>query len=329
MSKPKIILLFILISNYILAQFDTSYVYITKNKFSTNGIFEFYNTSLKIKPNSDFNQNNAVDSIIDASQQLKSKNNIYVGFGLTFYHIGISLSFSLPYTNIPELKDLPSVSFTGGYSVKKFYAEVHYRNYKGFQEQIFSVQSDSVYEKYKIIKNLEYEYINGILYYFFSGQYNYDAAFKNYNIQKKSAYTPYVAVNAGYIGLDGSFDNVYSNNQKTDVYIDNYNINANLGIAGTFVFKKYYASVLGHIGLSVNKIYSNEKTPVIKPLPSLEVKSAIGYNSNFFFASFNFLYNNNIIYLEPNKIGVNNFYFAIKAGLKFNSKHLGKIGKYL
>jgi len=331
--KLKILVL-VIISNFIYAQFDTNYVYITRKKFTTNGMFEFFNTNLKIKPYDeyyDYIQN--LDSIYDVEQRFKSRNSIYLGFGVTFYRIGFSLTFLLPYSDIPELKQAPSISFMGGYSLKKFYAEFRYRNYYGFQEQRFITKEDTSYERHNLVKNTSYRQMTGILYYFFSDKYNYDAAYKNYNIQKKSTLTPYLSVGAGYVNLNGVFDDLYSPvTQKLTFNIEDYSVKTGIGIAGTVVYKHLYFSALGHFGASFNQNYIDRNgkfDKIFKIFPSLEVKAAAGINNQKYFISINYTYSNDIIYLNPSKIGVNNFYFSIKAGIKLNSILLGKARHYL
>ena len=329
MKKIITILFLIIVSNVIFAQFDSTYVQITRKKFIVSPLYEFYKSRYRIR-NVVYDNDEAYKEV---EQTYSSKSNIYLGVGFSFYRIGFSVSFLLPYSNVPELKNTKSFSFMGGYSVKKFYGELRYRSYSGFEKDIYTYTNDTVIADYTINKDIHFQQLGGMLYYFSSKKYNYDANYKNYNIQKKSAITPLFIGGVNYFDIKGEFEIIDS--LKTEFVnreINVFSIKVGGGLAGTLVYHKFYATVLSYLGTSLNSNRIKEDNNLetyTKIYPSFEFRSSLGYNSNGFIAAFTFAYDNDLIYFKPNKIGINNFYMSVKIGYKFNSKHLGRIGKYL
>lgn len=321
------IFVLLFISNIALAQFDSTYVHITRKKFVITPIFEFYKSRYRIKTVVNDNNYKQIE------QTYSSKNNIYLGLGVSFYRIGITVAYLLPYSNVPELKNTKSFSFMGGYSVKKFYGEFRYRSYSGFEKDVYTYTEDSVSSDYTINKDIKFQQLGALVYYFSSKKYNYDANYKNYNIQKKSAITPLFIGGVNYFDINGKFDISDSIQTKTvDREIQVFSIKTGGGIAATLVYHKFYVTALSYIGASINNnkiTNSNTSETYNKVYPSFEFRTAIGYNSNGVIASFAFTYDNDLIYLNPSKIGINNFYMSVKLGYKFNSKYLGKAQKYL
>jgi len=329
MKKIITILFLIIVSNIVFAQFDSTFVHITRKKFVITPLYEFYKSRYRIRNVI----NNNDKSYKEVEQTYSSKNNVYLGLGVSFYRIGFTIAFLLPYSNVPELKNTKSFSFMGGYSVKKLYAELRYRNYNGFEKDVYTYTNDTVIADYTINRDLNFQQVGGMLYYFSSKKYNYDANYKNYNIQKKSAITPLIIGGANYFNIKGEFEIIDSTNAKIVTReIDVFSLKTGGGLAGTLVFHKFYATVLSYIGASINnnKITENKNSETYtKMYPSFEFRSSFGYNSNGLIAAFTFTYDNDLIYFKPAKIGINNFYMNIKIGYKFNSKYLGRAKEYL
>jgi len=316
------------LTNILLAQFDTNFVHITKDKFSFNPLFEFYKSSYRIKDFGEDHQN--IENEVD--KNYTSKNNLYLGFGLTFYRIGIAIAFQLPYSNIPELKEIKSFSFIGGYSLRKFYGELRYRNYYGLEEKTIIYTKDTVLEQTNIRQNINFQQLGGTLYYFTSKKYNYDANFKNYNIQKKSAISPVIISAFNYYKLKGKFEDIDSSAIIIDNLLQVFSLKFAVGVAGSLVYKSFYASLVSNFGIAINKDkftdYHQSETS-LKAFPSLEFKASVGYNTNRYFFSFTFIYDNDLLYFYPYKIGINNYFMNFKLAYKFDSKYLGKAAKYL
>lgn len=328
MRTRVLFILFFISAKILSAQFDTNFVHITKNRFSVSPLFEFYKSSYRVKSNGE--EQNELEENIDKS--FTSKNNLYLGFGLTFYRIGIAVTFQLPYSNIPELKKMKSFSFVGGYSFKRLYGELRYRNYKGLEEQTITYTEDSVLENTRIRQNIHFQQIGGALYYFTSKKYNYDANFKNYNIQKKSAISPVFVSGLNYYELKGKFEDIDSVAIIIDNFLKVFSFKLTGGLAGSIVYKSFYASMVSNIGIAVNRdryIDSETDETSIKTFPSLEIRASFGYNSDKFFASVSYIYDNDLLYFYPYKIGINNYFMNFKLGYKFDSKYLGKAAKYL
>ena len=330
MKRKTTIFLLLILSNFVFAQFDTNYVHITKRKFVVTPIYEFYKSR--------YNINNVVldndSSYKEVEQTYSSKNNIYLGIGISFYRIGFSITFLLPYTNNPELENSKSISFMGGYSVKKFYGELGYRYHRGFEKDVYTFTDDSTIVDSTIIStDIHFQQLSGVLYYFPSKKYNYDANYKNYNIQKKSAISPLFIAGIGYFNTKGIFEIIDSTHtQKEYRELRTFAIKTGGGIAGTLIFHKFYATVLSYIGASLNNNRINDginSETYTKVYPTLQFRTSFGYNSNRLIAAFTFNYDNDLIYLKPSIIGINNFYMGIKIGYKFSYKHLGKVSKYL
>jgi hypothetical protein len=317
-------------SNIVLAQFDTNYVHITKRKFLVTPIYEFYKSRYNIY-NVIFDNDTSYKEV---EQSYSSKNNVYLGIGFSFYKIGFSLTFLLPYTNVPELENTKSLSFMGGYSIKRFYTELRYRNHKGFEKDVYTYTDDSTIVGSTVIrKDVHFQQLGGILYYFPSKKYNYDANYKNYNIQKKSAISPLFIIGINYFNTKGYFEIIDSVGTKAEFRnVQTLSFKTGTGVAGTVVFHKFYATILSFLGASIsnNRITNNSDTKIYtKIYPALEFRTSLGYNSNRFVASFIFTYENDQVFLNPGVIGINNFYMGAKVGYKFSYKYLGKASKYL
>ena len=325
-----IILIFILFPSIAKAQFDTTYVHLTKHKFSVAPLFEYYKSKMNvIKFAPDLEHLNET-----SGKSFSGKSNLYLGIGVSFKRLGFSLSFKLPYTDIPELKESSSMSFIGGYSYRKFYAELNFISYDGFLEKTYSLDGDNPFEESKISLHNKYSQIGGELYYFSAKKYNYDANFKNYNIQKKSAISPVGLVGIKYYKLFSSAD--YTDT-LTEVALNRtaqvYSARLGAGLAGSLVYKeRWYISAIGILGYGINRnqISGGEhKDPTISTLPSAEVNVSMGYNYHKFFVTMVYVFNNDYIYFYDNKIAVNNHFISLRFGYRFNSKFLGKAEKYL
>lgn len=304
-------------------------MHITKDRFAISPIFEHYKTLYRIKE--------FAPELIEFSDGMErnfsSKRDLYVGFGLTFYRIGIAISFKLPYSDIPELKESKSFNFIGGYSLKKFYGEFRFRNHDGLRQETFTYTKDTVIEEATILQNTHFRQIGGVLYYFSGEKYNYDANFKNYNVQKKSAISPVFIGGFNYYNMNGKFEEIdTSNTVLINHSVNIYSVKLAAGLAASLVYKKLYLSVISNLGIALNKnrlLFNNKAENRIDYFPSLEIKSSLGYNTNTYFASVSFIYDNDLIYFYSNKIGVNNYYLSVKVGYKLDSKYLGKAAKYL
>lgn len=332
MKKFKLILLLTIVfsSNYVIAQFDTNYVYLTKDRFIVTPIFEFYKTTFKIFENKNSDIKVSKDYV---ERSFSTKNNLYLGFGLSFYRLGFSVSFLLPHSNIPELKKSKSISFVGGYSLKKLYGEVRLREYEAFQEQVITYKDDSISSVLTINSDNDYFQLGGALYYFTADKFNYDANFKNYNIQKKSAISPLIFTNINYYKIRANLT-LEDSTVKTPAIETAKIISAKFGggLSAVYVYKSLYIALLGNVGVSFkdNQVSNNfffDSSNSVHPY--FEFKTSLGYNSNKYIAAFTFSYDNDFIYLKPNKVGLNNFYMNFKIGYKFDSKYLGKAAKFL
>ena len=140
MKKINFILVIgiVLLSKISFSQHDTNYVHLTKDRFIVTPIFEFYKTVFNLinteRPN--LEDENFVE------KSFSTKNNLYLGVGLSFYRLGVSISFLLPHSNVSGLEKSESFSFVGGYSLKKLYGELRLRKYSGFQEQVLTYRKD-------------------------------------------------------------------------------------------------------------------------------------------------------------------------------------------
>jgi len=315
-------ILFVLASS-VFAQFDTNYVHKTKNQFMVYPLLESANTTMYYDYT---NKDNSVTSLTYTSRDFNS-----LGFGASFYRLGFSLSFELPSTNIPELKDHKAFNFKGGYSYRRLYGEMKIRSYNGVEEHI--VNSDSNYSATKIRLDIKMRQYGIQVYYFFARKYNYDANFKNYNIQKKSAVSPYLNMGTNYYFTTGDYllsDSTYKSTFITK--FENYSLRIMPGFSFSLVHKNFYFASMGGIGLSLNRNYlrfnkNSEDNWSISPI--YEFNSSIGYSNTSWFItlvlSFEF---DNVVY-GTEHLGAVHKLLSFKVGKRFNSKYLGKIGKYL
>jgi len=251
---------------------------------------------------------------------------------MSFFRFGFALSFKLPYSNIPELKKSKAFSFSGGYSYKKFYGELKLKNYEGLQQETVNYTEDSTITRINIKENVETKQTGVMLYYIASDKYNFDANFKNYNSQKKSAISFITGGGYNYYSFLGKLDLVENTNSESinlEKNIQIYTLRLMPGIAGSLVYHNFYFSVFSLFGGAYNYNILDNSTIRHSIAPSFELRSVLGYNNKNFFCSVNFNYDYDLVRLRENRLGVNNYMVNFKLGIKLNSKYLGKVGKYL
>jgi len=317
----------IMLSTFVLkAQFDTTFVHITKNQFMVYPMAESAYMELHFK---NINNNDKLNS-----STLTSRNTTSVGFGMSFYHVGFSFLFQLPVTNIPDLENSTAFSFAGGYSYHRFYGEMRYRDYKGFQKS--EVIHDSIKGDVQIRKDIHFRQLGATLYYFFSRKYNFDASYKNYNVQKKSAATFLLLGGVNKYGITGKYLFSDSLHYATSIpfvrEMDVWAYKFAPGGAFTLNYKGIYLSSAVALGISYNAstMYGDEKKEKVKTwAPVFEARAVLGYNSTKWFASLSLNIENDYFFYDRIDLSVANVYLNLKAGYKFNSKYLGKLGKYL
>ncbi len=317
-------LLFIALN--VFSQFDTNYVFLTKNKFSVYPLFESSTSYFYY----DFtNKNN--DKQYFLSYRPRTYNSL--GIGASFYRFGFSLTFELPNNSEPELNKYKAFSFKGGYSYKRFFGELRIRNYNGVIENV--TYYNSIVDVRKVRKDIKITQYGANLYFFTSKKYNFDANFKNYNIQKKSAISPFVNIGPNFYSIKGDYllsDSLGTNNNKIVTEIRSSSVRILPGIAFSIVYRSFYFSTLASFGVGFNKnlLRFNDNTDSkYSAMPVLEAGSSIGYSNEDFFITA-------MISLESDRYEHDNSYmgsahvlYNIKVGKKFNIKYLGKIGKYL
>ena len=320
-SQITLIALCLFVSSKYYAQFDTSFVHLTNNQFSVTNIYDAYSSQLTIStPKNSVNIKNA---------NFKSRENHYVGLGFSFYRIGFSYSYLINFSNTPELKKDKAYNFIGGYSFKKFYGEMRIRKYNSFQKKKYEFNSNNIETELTVSDNKFFQ-IGAEFYYFTSKKYNFDASFKNYNIQKKSTVSPFIN-----IGLDVyKIDAIYAVNNTFETRnigkVVSYEVGG--GLAGTLVYNFLYLAVLSDVGMAINHNSSTlriKKEIAYNIEPYILLKASAGYNSNRVIATVSLIYDEEFIDFETEKIDIKNYYIGFKFGYKFGSKILGKLGKYL
>jgi len=323
---------FVLLSSFLIsvllayAQFDTNYVHLTKNQFSVYPMAESAYMQLSFRD---------LDITKGAySSTLTSRNVTSIGFGMSFYRIGFSLSFQIPHSNIPGLKDAKAFSFAGGYSFQRLYGELRYRDYQGFQKT--DIIHDSINGEIELRKDIHLRQLGVALNYFFSKKYNFDANFKNYNVQRKSAVSLLVLAGANRFDINGKYLFVDSLGYVSDVELvkefDVYSFKFAPGAAFSLTYKGFYISSLLAIGATYNKsnLYGNNlHQKVTTWAPVIEARAVSGYNTTKWFTSVSLNIENDYFFYDIVDLSVLNVFFNFKVGYKFNSKYLGKVGKYL
>ena len=326
--KHKILLLFILFGLSTSAQFDSSYVSLTKNKFSVYPLSELHSTQFKLNFNNDFK-----DLSDNVSIRYKAQNGLYIGFGMSFYRLGIAISFKLPYTNIPDLKYSTAFSFAGGYSYRKFYGEFKTKHYQGLQKETIQYtdtdDDDNKSSVFDINHDIETKQSALNIYYFQSKKYNFDANFKNYNTQLKSAFSFVYAGGLSYFSLDGQLDLSGNNLNSIKKNIQVRAVEFIPGIAFSLVNNNFYFSSIILLGAAYNYNILDFSSIRHNFSPATELRAVLGYNNKNFFGSLSANYDYDYILLRQNNLSIHNLMFNLKLGLKLNSKYLGKIGNYL
>ena len=305
------------------AQFDTTYVSLTKNKFSIYPLSELHSTKFRLNFNKEFSE-----LYDDVSIKYKAQNGLYVGLGMSFYRFGFSVSFKLPYTNIPELKYSTAFSFAGGYSYRKFYGEFKTKHYKGLEQETLQYVDEDVTSTFKTNHDIETRQYAVNIYYFSSSKYNFDANFKNYNTQLKSAFTMVFAGGFNYYNFNGQLD-IINSSDDFEKNIEVRTIKFLPGVAASIVKNNFYFSCIALIGPAYNYNILDYSKIRHNISPVVEARAVLGYNNKNFFASLNANYDYDFILLRDNNLSINNLMFNLKLGLKLNSKYLGKLGKYL
>lgn len=316
----------LLATNCASAQFDSSYVHITRDQFSIYPMTELHTSQFQLRFEDDIQQSEEIEA------GYSTQNSLYWGFGMSFYRFGFALAFKAPYSNIPELKKSKSFSFSGGYSFKKLYGELKLKNYHGLQREIVNYRDDTTISQITINKNIRAEHVGVAMYYFCSDKYNFDANFKNYNYQKKSAISLVLGSGFNYYSFFGKLDfadNSIADDLDIEKNIQVYSLKVFPGMVASLVMKKFYFSFLGTIGGAYNYNILDDNAVRHRFAPSFEMRSSIGYNNKNFFASLNVNYDYDLVFLRVNKLGINNYMLSFKIGMKLNSKYLGKAGRYL
>jgi len=326
MRKIIFIVSFLTLFFSVKAQFDTTHVHLTKNQFTVYPMMELAYLELKFK------DNNFERGIY--STTLTSRYTTSVGFGMSFYRFGFSFSFQLPYSDIDELKNSKAFNFAGGYSYKRFYGELRYRDYKGFQKA--DLIHDSIKGDVHVRKDIELKQVGLAMNYFFSRKFNFDANFKNYNIQKKSAASFLVLAGTNFYRIKGSYLIADTNHVASDITyvkdLDVYAIKVAPGGAFSLTYKGLYWSTLLAVGAAFNRNIlkgDTRKNIVYQWTPVVEGRSAIGYNSQKWFASLTLNIESDYFFSSEVNLSVMNVFYNLKVGYKFNSKYLGKLEKYL
>jgi len=314
---------FIIPSMFVFAQFDTNYVHKTKNQFMVYPLLESANTTMYY----DYvNADNSETSLTYTSRDFNS-----LGFGVSFYRLGFSLSFELPATNIPELKNHKAFNFKGGYSYRKLYGEIKIRNYNGVEEHI--VNSDSNYSSTKIRLDIKMRQYGAQVYYFFAKKYNYDANFKNYNIQKKSAVSPYLNIGTNYYYTTGDY--LLTDSSENFAFItkfQNYSLRVMPGFSFSIVHKHLYLAAMGGIGAALNRNTVHLALNSVKywsVSPIYEFNAAVGYSTTSWFVTLVLSVEFDNVNYGTEHLAARNNLLSFKVGKRFNSKYLGKVGKYL
>ena len=322
--KIYILLILVLLAVSGLAQFDSTYVSLTKNKFSVSSLSELHSTRLNLDLNKQYRE-----IYEDVNINYKAQNGLYVGFGLSFYRLGLAISFKLPYTSIPELKYSTAFSFAGGYSYRKFYGEFKTKHYEGLQREIVRYTDDDVSSEVEINHDVETRQYGLTLYFFQSNKYNFDANFKNYNTQLKSAFTFVYAGGLNYYNFNGQLDLSERKLGGIEKNIEVRTLKFMPGAAVSIVRNNFYFSSIALAGLAYD--YNILDFDAIRHGFSsvLELRAIFGYNNKYFFASLNAKYGYDFVLLRDNNLSIHNLMFNFKVGIKLNSKYLGKIGKYL
>ncbi|MCK5857120.1 MAG: DUF4421 family protein [Bacteroidales bacterium] len=307
------------------AQFDTNYVHLTKNQFTLYPMAESAYLELQFE-DPEFKKG-------VYQSKLTSRVSTSVGFGMSFYRIGFSFSFQIPYSNIDELKNSEAFSFAGGYSYHRFYGELRYRDFKGFQKS--DLMHDSLGEV-QIRKDIELRQVGVALNYFFSKKYNFDANFKNYNIQKKSAVSLFIMGGANRYDISGKYLIIDTLNYASEIDmvrdLDVWSFKAAPGVAFSLTHKGFYTSGLFGIGVSYNKnnLFGDENKETVNTwAPIVETKMVVGYNNQKWFTSLSLNIERDYFFFDRVNLSVANVFFNFKVGYRFNAKYLGKLGKYL
>ncbi len=201
MIRHIIALLLVLSSFWGYSQFDTAYVYVNKKTFSIASISEFYKTSYHIK----YNKNDAFQNALpdDVKNSYYTQNSLYTGVGFSFKRLGFSILFRLPYTNTNRLKHAKSFAFSGGYSFSRLYGELNIKLFEGLIKETVIGKKENQEVVSDVKSQLQTSHIEGMLYYFSSGKFNYDASFKNFHIQKKSAVSFTLGYGIAYHNIEG------------------------------------------------------------------------------------------------------------------------------
>jgi len=305
-----------------LAQFDTNYVHLTRKKFALYPLYELSYSKIYY----DFTNKSGVSHV-----NYETRNYNSIGIGASFYRLGFSLSYELPFSDIPQLKEQRAFSFRGGYSFKKLYADFRARYYKGM--------SQSVTAAYNLIaqstrKNMLLKQIGINLMYFASSKFNFDANFKNYNLQKKSAITFVGSAGYNYYELNGKLnliDTIYNENSLI-TRLNEHSMRILPGVAFSIVYKRFYISMLGLMGVSINNnnvVVNSSNNYYWNYTPAYESIVTIGYSNKDFFVSILYSIENDRSRIENLYLGTSHRILSVKVGKKIDNKYLGKLGKYL
>nr|NQU93929.1 DUF4421 family protein [Bacteroidota bacterium] len=237
----------------------------------------------------------------------KPNENQVLGIGFMYKWVGVNLGFTMPFMNSDDetygktkYLDLQSHIY-----LRKGTFDIYLQRYKGFYlensgDMIVNWPGEEVY----MIRPDIRAHTFGINYHHFFNykEYSYRASFVQSEVQKKSAGSFILGINADYAFLEGdssiipdnvSYENFYQNRHFSKGSL--LNVGAGFGYTHTFViWKRFFISLSlnGGLSLGYTRLHKSEQNTVdyrIGYNANAAGRFAFGYNHNKWYVGFSSL----------------------------------------
>jgi len=327
MKSRLLSIIIILVSKVLLySQLDTNFVKKFPNLITASIHISSKNTGFSFNPKEKENSEEA------NSVSFISNRDISVGFKVSYKDLFVKYSVSLPFGvfSFKNFGNSSSTDFQIEYSHENWLVGGHYYRYEGYTDisDYDDDKGDKTAKANLYRSDIVSQYYESDFKYFFTNKLSYNSTFKSKYVQKRSAYSIFMALKINQLSIkgdstliSGEFASGFSN-YKDIKKITTSGVSTKFGVIGIFVWRKFFVAALVGGGISSRQEYfaSNQKTSSqFCFTPNAEALLSLGYNSKQYYIT---LSNADSFYLSEfgEKISFINFHYqiALNFGLRFD-----------
>ncbi|WP_057939996.1 DUF4421 domain-containing protein [Algoriphagus resistens] len=326
MTRIQIFLLFFLcvVSQSAFCQlngYDSSYVKTEPDKFGIRFYLSKKYTDLSVQVPD-----------LDSPYRFIPNSGLNMGLGFTYQNLSINIAVPVGFLNPDRQKDWPfSLDLQSHIYAPKVIVDFFGQFYGGYRikaEDLNGFDEDYLREDMRLaLVGVNFNYL------FFGERLSLAAAFTQADIQKKSAFSPFVGfeVYGGKIKGDSLLLPKMAISESMNFQEAGYfQAGPNAGMAGTLVFGKgFFLTGVAAVNLSggYSKWENETQTKQWGVVPTYYLRGFAGYNNEKFSFNFNYVYKNlNLIKAGPFDQAVNtgnyrfNLIYKITPGRKFKKR---------